>query len=135
MGAVEVQVFRRCGEALLRVDDAAWDAFRTGQAPAPGVDGSAARKIDLLLITTRDGRCELAEPISLDLDANGYLQRLHVRFDALPRGPRVLDARHAFLGRYLQHANHWAVTERQLTSALSQCAADGTIDQHHTGGA
>ena len=99
-----------------------WDAFCNGQAPLP-VDAAAA-KVDVLLVTMRDGVCELVEPVSLHVDANGYLQRLRVRFEQLPRQPRLRDARTVFLDRYLRHANHWSPSDAQIEKALAHCVAD-----------
>ncbi len=91
-----------------------WERFRRGAAPLLHGD----RKVDLLLLTLRDGVCEEIDPITLDLDENGYLVRIDVGMRPLPRHPAVLDARGAFLGRYLQHANQWKPTAQLIDQAL-----------------
>ena len=121
MPAVHVHVFRRIHDDVECVAASRWEAFCAGQAPLSA--GSPATKVEVLLITTRDGVCELVEPVSLHVDANGYLQRLHVRFEQLPRQPGLHDARNAFLDRYLRHANHWVPTQAQIEKALAYCAA------------
>ena len=127
MPAVHVHVFRRIFDEVEPLASERWEAFCAGQAPLPietgatGATGGA--KVEVLLITTRDGVCELVEPVSLHVDANGFLQRLHVRFEQLPRQPGLHDARNAFLDRYLRHANHWAPTPAQIEKALAYCAA------------
>ena len=121
MTAVHVHVFRRVYDDVEPLATARWDAFCAGQAPL-SVEPAVA-KVEVLLITTRDGVCELVEPISLNVDASGYLQRLHVRFEQLPRDPGLHDARNAFLDRYLRHANHWSPSALQIEKALAYCAA------------
>jgi hypothetical protein len=122
MAALKIEVFYRSGDDLIAVDPARWESFVSGQAPL--VDAGDGRgKVDLLLVTSRDGVCDLLEPVSVHVDGNGYLQRVHLRFDSLPRQPGVLDARGAFLGRYLRHANHWVVSERQIAKALAHLRA------------
>jgi hypothetical protein len=121
MPAVHVHVFRHVYDDVEPLATERWNAFCAGQAPLPVESG--ATKVDVLLITTRHGICELVEPVSLHVDGNGYLQRLHVRFEQLARRPGLHDARSAFLDRYLRHANHWAPTEAQIEKALAYCAA------------
>jgi hypothetical protein len=121
MRALQIEVFRREGDDIVPIDRAAWEAFRSGQAPLPRCETLAHTKVDLLIVTTRDGVCELVEPISVHIDDHGYLQRLHVHFDALPDS--VLDARTAFVSRYLRHANHWAVSALHVEKALAHLAA------------
>lgn len=98
--------------ALIHPTD--WDRFRRGAAPLP----PGNRKVDLLLLTLRDGVCEEIDPITLDLDENGYLVRIDIGMQPLPRHPALLDARGAFLGRYLQHANHWKPSAQLIDQAL-----------------
>jgi hypothetical protein len=122
MPALRIEVFRRSGDDLVAIAPPDWEAFCAGQAPLPAPE-AARRKVDLLLVTSRDGLCELIEPISVHVDGCGYLQRLHVRLDTLPSETNVRDARHAFLGRYLRHANHWSVTETHIAQALAHLGA------------
>ena len=125
---VRVRVFRRVYDDVEPLPTSQWEAFHAGKAPL-SVGASASRaKVELLLITTRDGVCELVEPISLDVDANGYLQRLHVRFEQLPREPHVRDARSAFLDRYLRHANHWLPSPAQIEKAVSYAIANDALE-------
>ena len=69
-----------------------WERFCRGGAPLLQGD----RKVDLLLLTLRDGVCEEIDPITLDLDENGYLVRIDVNMQPLPLHPTLLDARGAF---------------------------------------
>ncbi len=108
--------------ALLRVEPGRvtlirpidWERFWRGAAPLP----PGNRKIDLLLLTLRDGVCEEIDPITLDLDESGYRMRIDVGMQPLPRHPALLDARGAFLGRYLQHAKHWRPSAQLIDQAL-----------------
>jgi len=100
-----------------------WDQFVRGGTPLLPGD----RKIDLLLLTLRDGVCEEIDPITLALDENGYLMRLDVRMRPLPRDPAVLDARNAFLGRYLKHAHHWKPSAELIDQALALVGRDSLV--------
>jgi hypothetical protein len=120
MAGLCIEVFRRHGDEVVPVDGAAWEAFRSGQAPLATDAALQTTRVDLLLVTTRDGLCELVEPISVLVDAHGYLKRLHVQFDALPA--TVLDARTAFVSRYLRHAHHWPVSPAHVEKALALLA-------------
>jgi len=117
MAALHIEVFRRQGDDIVPLDRAVWESFRSGQAPLPHHASVQSTKLDLLIVTTRDGVCELVEPISVHVDGHGYLQRLHVQFDALP--DTVHDARNAFVTRYLRHANQWALSPVHLEKALA----------------
>jgi hypothetical protein len=115
MASVETVVFQRIAPALIALIQAGdWERFRRGAAPLP----PGNRRVDLLLLTLRDGVCEEIDPITLDLDANGYLMRIDVGMQPLPEHPALLDARGAFLGRYLQHANHWKPSAQLIDQAL-----------------
>ncbi len=92
-----------------------WEQFCRGGAPLLPGD----RKIDLLLLTLRDGVCEEIEPITLALDENGYLMRFDLRFRPLPKHPAVFDARNAFVGRYLKHAHYWRPSAQLIDRALA----------------
>jgi hypothetical protein len=115
MNSFQTIVFQRVARhelALIAPGD--WERFSSGGAPLlPG-----SRKIDLLLLTLREGICEEADPITLDLDENGYLVRIDVRLRPLPRQPGVLDARSAFMRRYLKHAHHWQPSDQMLKHAF-----------------
>jgi hypothetical protein len=100
-----------------------WDQFVRGGTPLLPGD----RKIDLLLLTLRDGVCEEIDPITLALDENGYLMRLDVRMRPLPRDPSVFDARSVFLGRYLKHAHHWKPTAELIDQALSLASRNSFV--------
>ena len=118
MASVETLVYRVLGDRLIRVESERWDSFCRGAEPLD----IATRKgrLNVLLLKLRDAACEVIEAIALDVDEHGYLRRLHVAFDPLPSA-RVLDARSAFLGRYLRHAYRWepsgALIERALAIA------------------
>jgi hypothetical protein len=115
MAAIQTIVFERIPpDGLALIEAADWERFAAGGAPlVPG-----KRKIDLLLLTLREGVCEEADPITLDLDDNGYLVRIDVRMQPLPQHPSVLDARSAFIGRYLKHSHQWRPSERLIRRAL-----------------
>lgn len=115
MATIQMIVFERIApDGLAMIAAADWERFAAGGAPLlPG-----NRKIDLLLLTLREGVCEEADPITLDLDENGYLVRIDVRVGPLPHHPGLFDARSAFIGRYLKHAHHWRPSERLIRRAL-----------------
>src|SRR5262245_3641848 len=118
--AIQTIVFERIApDGLTLIEATDWDRFAAGSAPLlPG-----NRKIDLLLLTLRDGICEEADPITLDLDENGYLVRIDVRMRPLPQHPSVLDARSVFVERYLKHAHQWRPSERLIRHALDLISA------------
>lgn len=120
MSAIQTIVFERVRpDGLVIIETAEWERFAAGGTPLlPG-----SRKIDLLLLTLREGICEEADPITLDLDENGYLVRIDVHMRPLPRHPALLDARSAFIGRYLKHAHHWQPSERLIRHALDLISA------------
>ena len=92
-----------------------WEQFCRGGTPLLPGD----RKIDLLLLTLRDGVCEEIDPITLSLDENGYLMRFDLQLQPLPKHPGLLDARSAFLGRYLKHAHQWKPSAHVIDQALT----------------
>lgn len=120
MAPLQTIVFERIApHRLALIPSADWERFAAGSAPlAPG-----RRKIDLLLLTLRDGACDEADPITLDLDENGYLVRIDVRVGPLPRHPGLLDARSAFIRRYLKHAHHWQPSDQLIRHALELVSA------------
>ncbi|MGH8598598.1 MAG: hypothetical protein ACREXT_18240 [Gammaproteobacteria bacterium] len=120
MAAIQTIVLQRIRpESLAIMPPRDWERFAAGGAPlAPG-----NRKVDLLLITLRGGVCEEADPITLDLDENGYLVRIDVAVQPLPDHPALFDARSAFIGRYLKHAHHWRPSERLIRHALDLISA------------
>ena len=120
MTAVAMTVFERVAPNELSViAPIDWERFSSGGAPLlPG-----NRKIDLLLLSVREGICEEADPITLDLDENGYLVRIDVRLRPLPEHPGLFDARRAFIGRYLKHAHHWQPSDQLIEQALDLIGA------------
>jgi hypothetical protein len=121
MSSYQTVVFRRAdGDRLTPIPAAVWERFACGAQPLPAAN---ERRIDLLLLTLRDGVCAEVDAISLDLDENGYRVRLDVQLDPLPTGVRVLDARNAFMRRYLAHAHQWRPSAALLQSALGQLDA------------
>lgn len=92
-----------------------WEQFCRGGTPLLPGD----RKIDLLLLTLRDGVCEEIDPITLSLDENGYLMRFDMQLQPLPKHPALLDARSAFVGRYMKHAHQWKPSARLIDQALA----------------
>lgn len=124
MSRHQVVVFQRIGaERLESVPPAVWERFASGALPLSS-DGS--RRVDLLLLTLEDRVCTEVDAISLDLDENGYRRRLDVQLPPLPSIAGVLDARSAFMRRYLAHAHQWRPSAAMLQSALHQLA--GHID-------
>ena len=92
-----------------------WEQFCRGGTPLLPGD----RKIDLLLLTLRDGVCEEIDPITLALDENGYLMRFDLQLQPLPKHPALLDARSAFVGRYMKHAHQWKPSAHLIDQALT----------------
>ena len=132
MSSVQVLVFRAFGDVPLAIAPAEWDAFCRGDRPLPcspvpleqqddlaekRLQERPQKKLNVLLLTLRDHACELVEPLTLDVDEHGFLQRLHVSFAPLPSA-HVLDARASFLGRYLRHANRWEPSATLVARAL-----------------
>jgi hypothetical protein len=105
--------------SMIEPDD--WDQFIRGAAPLR----CERRKVDLLLLTMRDGVCEEIDPISVDLDEHGYLMRLDTRLRPLPDTPALIDARHAFLARYMKHAHQWHPTPQLIDQALALADRSG----------
>ncbi len=120
MNSVQILVFQRTArDALAIVANHLWERFANGGAPLEGRHG----RVDLLVLTVRNGICEEADPITLDLDANGYLVRREFRLRPLPAHPALFDARRIFIRRYLKHAAHWQPSEQLLEHALAQVGA------------
>jgi hypothetical protein len=120
MTSLEILVYRVIGDRPIRVESERWDGFCRGAEPLD-VEVHDGR-LNVLLLKLRGAACESIEPIALDVDEHGYLKRLHVAFDPLPSA-RVLDARSAFLGRYLRHAYRWDPSERLIARALASANA------------
>ena len=99
----------------------AWDQFIRGAAPLR----CDRRKVDLLLLTVRDGVCEEIDPITVDLDENGYLMRLDASLRPLPDSPVLIDARPTFLARYMKHAHQWQPTPQLIDQALALAGRSG----------
>ncbi len=73
MTAVQTIALQRIGaNHVCLIAPETWEQFCRGGTPLLPGD----RKIDLLLLTLRDGVCEEIDPITLALDENGYLMRL-----------------------------------------------------------
>ena len=99
MTAVQTIALQRIGaDHVSVIAPQTWEQFCRGGTPLLPGD----RKIDLLLLTLRDGVCEEIDPITLALDENGYLMRFDLQLRPLPKHPALLDARSAFVGRYLK---------------------------------
>ena len=98
-----------------------WDQFIRGAAPLR----REQCRVDLLLLTVRDGICEEIDPITVDLDEHGYLMRLDARLRPLPDTPVLIDARHAFLARYMKHAHQWHPTPQLIDQALALAGRSG----------
>ncbi len=130
MAGYQVHVFRRCGDDVLLIDERTWEAFVSGSLPMSGI----GTRLDVLIITCRDGTCELADPVSLRLDRHGYLERLDLGLLATPLDNGVLDARWPFIERYLRHAHRWAPTAGQLAKASSDSLAAQTPNAYAGGG-
>lgn len=131
MSAIQVRAFHRQGGDIMPIADALWTQFVAGNAPLPevmlhGVSGTpSAQRVDVLLVTARDGECELIEALSLRVDSHGYLQRMYLALEELAPVSGVLDARRPFLERYLRHAHRWKPTADQFTKAIAAVASPG----------
>ncbi len=125
MPSTEVRAFRRQGSSLVLLNETQWNAFCSGSVPWSAIEAASSsaapldNRLDVLLITCRDGECVLAEPLSLRIDHHGYLQRMYLPLDALPARAGLVDARLPFLKRYLRHAHHWSPTPEQLANAIA----------------
>jgi hypothetical protein len=118
---MDTLVFRVVGDRPVRVDGERWDQFCRGTIP---LDTESLRggRVNLLMLRLRGATCESIEALAVDVDEHGYLKRLHASFDPLP-STRVLDARSAFLGRYLRHAYRWEPSEALIVRALASANA------------
>ena len=101
-----------------------WNAFERGDQPiAPMNCGEPAssRQIKFLLMTIRDRICELAEPLCVDVDQFGFIQRRALNLRLLEdHGPSIIDGRDRFMLRYLNHAHQWDVGPETLHEACRQ---------------
>ena len=122
MASVRTLALQRVGmNRVSMIAAGAWDQFIRGTAPLQ----VGRRKVDVLLLTLRDGICEEIDPITLDLDENGYLMRLDLQLRPLPDHPALVDARHVFLARYLKHAHQWRPTPQLIDQALALAGRSG----------
>ena len=108
-----------------------WEQFCRGGTPLLRADLRdnirGKGRVDLLLMTLRDGVCEEIDAITLALDENGYLMRLDAGMRPLPQVPSLLDARNAFLRRYLKHAHHWRPSDDLINQALAIISRAHTV--------
>jgi hypothetical protein len=121
MSPVEILAYRVSGDRLIRVATEQWEAFCRGALPLETDDPRDGR-LNVLLLKLRGVECEVVEPVALDVDEHGYIKRVHVAFDPLP-STRVLDARSAFLGRYLRHTYRWDPSSGLIARALASANA------------
>jgi hypothetical protein len=118
MDGFHIKVFQHTSiGGLASIEPDRWEAFRVGAGPLE-VTPKRRGRIDLLLLSVRNDVCELIDAISLRVDDNGYLCRLDVALRPLPASATVRDARQQFVGRYLDHANHWRPSETVVRRAL-----------------
>ena len=93
----------------ISIDD--WNAFERGDQPIVPInnrESARSRQIKFLLMTIRDRICELAEPLCVDVDQFGFVQRRALNLRLLEDyGPSIVDGRHRFMLRYLNHAHQW----------------------------
>ena len=121
MGDTYIHVYRhRQGYALQAIDADRWHAFCSGAAPVE-TDGQS-RQLKVLLVTIRDRVCELVEPIAIDVDRNGYIERKELSLPPL-HADQVVDLRGRFLRRYLEHAHQWKPDATLIDRALALSAA------------
>jgi hypothetical protein len=121
MAVLETLVYRVVGDRPLRVDEERWDSFCRGAAPLD-IESSRDGRVNILVLRRRDTTCESIDALAVDVDEHGYLKRLHVAFEPLP-STRVLDARSAFLGRYLRHVYRWEPSEELILRTLANANA------------
>jgi len=120
MAVLETLVYRVVGDLPIRVDGDRWDNFCRGAQPLDSEPLHA--RLNVLSLRLRGRTCESIDAIAVDVDEHGYLKRLHVAFEPLP-STRVLDARSAFLGRYLRHTYRWEPSEELIVRALASANA------------
>jgi hypothetical protein len=121
MAALETLVYRVVGDRPIHVDGERWDNFCRGAEPLD-VESLRDGRLNVLVLRLRGTTCESVEATAVDVDEHGYLKRLHVVFEPLP-STRVLDARSAFLGRYLRHTYRWEPSEELIVRALASANA------------
>ena len=134
MAHTEHHVFLSIEGRLLRLSNEFWFAFESGEQPLPAeqnTNPAAAahrRNANILIVTMLDGQCERVEPITVSLDALGYVEKGDLW--SLPpleqTSGRVLDARDRFMTRHLAHAFEWPVSDALLAEAIRQIEAGAT---------
>ncbi len=108
------------------IDD--WNAFERGDQPIAPInnrDPVKAHQIKFLLMTIRDRFCELAEPLRVDVDQFGFVQKRALFWRLLEdHGPSIVDGRHRFMQRYLNHAHQWDLGAAVLDEACRQSGVE-----------
>ena len=116
-----------------RVSIDEWNAFERGDQPIAPInyrEPGRSRQIKFLLMTIRDRVCELAEPLRVDIDQFGFVQRRALHLKLLEdQGPSIVDGRHRFMLRYLNHAHQWDLGPATLREA---CRQSGIQQLHST---
>ena len=121
------------GDLPRRVSIDDWNAFERGDQPIVPInnrESARSRQIKFLLMTIRDRICELAEPLCVDVDQFGFVQRRTLNLRLLEdHGPSIVDGRHRFMLRYLNHAHQWDLGPAVLHDA---CRQSGVQQLHST---
>lgn len=118
----ELYIFVVSTDGLLsRVSQKQWYAFENGDQPIHlnGIIEAKNLQVKILFITLRDGICELVEPLRINVDEHGFVDRRDRQISPLPTNIKsVLDGRHRFLNRFLNHSHQWTVEDDVLAEAI-----------------
>ena len=102
------------------IDD--WNAFERGDQPIVPINNRESARSRQI--------CELAEPLCVDVDQFGFVQRRALNLRLLEdHGPSIVDDRHRFMLRYLNHAHQWDLGPAVLHDA---CRQSGVQQLHST---
>ena len=130
MSHAEVHVFLATEYGLHRVSPEQWSAFENGEQP---IDAAETDQVKLLLLTIRDGICELVEPLCVNVDAHGFVDRREHALRPLTAATSVVDGRERFINRYLNHAHQWRLERATLEDAFRQSGITASAGQNTTG--
>ena len=123
MSYAELHIFSMSMDGTLRtVSQNQLIAFENGDQPVTSFNekiDTNNMQVKLLFLTLRDGICELVEPLRINIDTHGFLARRDHQIIPLPNMEKsILDGRHRFLNRFLNHSHQWTIRENTLSEAM-----------------
>lgn len=123
MSYSELHIFSMSTDGTLQVvSQKQFIAFENGDQPITSFNeqiDTNNMQVKLLFLTLRDGICELVEPLRINVDTHGFLDRRDHQIMPLPTKEKsILDGRHRFLNRFLNHSHQWSIRENTLSEAM-----------------